>query len=138
MLKGNLIMSTVRASHEEDFVEIKLTDNNSSVRVVTIKMTHAEWAKSLQSSFGECSFEATTKDVGLHKETKHVFVPHGDAKYHRGDLEITKKVRFEEQVEPFEVDGWVGQISSFYNHHNHATVDGAKGSNTLFTRHVAE
>ena len=113
-LKGNFVITkSNNSSPPYDNIHITLDDESTGMRVVEMDISLEKFAKGLMSSYSDCEFKIFPNyDILGYKQeikTEEVFIPES---HYKEREEVGAKA-----LEPFEVDGWVGNKRDTWNHH---------------------
>jgi len=119
-LPANLIISRSSSSHGPDLMHISVSDERSGCRLVELNFSLEEFCKALTSSYGKGEMEYYENcPVGKKRVSKTEFIVQPKRTFDANkDAKIAATA-----LSPFEVDGWKGDYSDLWNHHN-KTVDG--------------
>lgn len=125
-LKGNISISRVTSTCEDDFVSIQIQDNNSRGQFLRIKMTFADFAKALlNQGHVPLEFEVSgLQNVGKIKLSKPLAFPLETTSYNEVREEAMKRAQF--FVDGGVGSGWIadtyfGNKDSFVKHEDGKT-----------------
>jgi len=109
-----------------DGIEITVSDGNSGIEFLTIKLGYAEFARALGG--GECDATFSTwgiDRIGWHSQSKteRVYFPSGKKLLRAGDIEVREILAL------FEVEGWSVRSGDIGNMHRR----GMEGSRLFYT-----
>ena len=112
-LPGNLTISRVQSSHEDDYMEIRVVDESSHVQFVSVKVGIKTFMDALTGRAHQpCEFELRKPElVGMAKEGKSLLVPKPQWNATEEDIDGI--------LAPFEVEGWIATRENIKNNHNY-------------------
>lgn len=129
-MKGTISISRMTGG-DEGKIHISIVENNSRVEFFEGLMSLEDFAAAVTgSSYRDVEFEFRPEKVGMIAENKEEIVdrPKG---YSRDE---TAKKKARKLMEPFEVDGWKGNVDDMFNGHRNVGNDKCR---VRFFRHVA-
>jgi len=111
--RANVSIGRCSSNREEDFITIRIGDDISSINIVEVKMSLAEFAQCITSMYmtnipADFVRPENYAFVGKKMEVKTINLPL--------DLE-TFNDEFEKEVKPHEKDGWVADRDEKFNHY---------------------
>lgn len=129
MAKGNITISRVNTG-DGQYMEIRITDDSSSVEFVTATLSLENFAKAITGlGYTDCDIETRRLDlVGKKREHKTEMVACNGWELDRKD-----EYAIDKALAQYEVDGWIG---SRYDMGNSKNYVGREFIKVGFTRYV--
>lgn len=128
-MKGKITISRYLNSDNESPIHINVQENDSLIEFVDISMTLEDFARALTGSgYIDCGLTFRGLDK-IGKVREHKVEP-----IYTGEQYNFTKEQAKALIEPFEIDGWIGDEKDLQNFHNQ-TKDG-KHRNVVFVRWV--
>ena len=111
---GRITISRPAASWGEKYIEIKLDDDASGCRLVSVRLSLDCFAEAVTGlGYVPCVFDYYDEcPVGKVRQNKTELLP--KPKHSQKDREATAKI-----LAPFEIQGWRGEASDLFNHHRY-------------------
>ena len=136
--RGGLSIARFTDSRGPSGVIIELDDEVSGTRVLSARISLAEFAEALTGR-GNCSitFELWPQFVGWAREVKEEIVHTAEPLYSAGRTRIHAAQR--KALAPFEVDGWLARDMDIGNQHRRERDldrDGLKAYRVIFIRFI--
>lgn len=119
--EGNIVITRHSGGRTDDdsrCITIAVQDKNSGIQFIEIELTPLEFARAIFGHYTTCQFNLRGLDlVGCAYENKTENVP-----YTRGVHAKPNRAAMQKALEPFEVDGWRGDMDDLENHHRHVSA----------------
>lgn len=113
-VKGTITISRVQSSHEDDYIEVRLIDEDAAIAFAETKIGMKEWGDAVSGrGYVPVEIEIRGLDkIGTHYESKTEIVP-----YTKLAFSNAEKLAAIRAMKKFEVEGWRGDESDLFNHH---------------------
>lgn len=118
----NLLGQITIVRSSDDMIRIYIEDCASGCRAIEVSIEFEAFARAVTGmGFVSCMIEQfnVSSNVGLTREVKQENIHPPPYTLEQTDADFAKVIA------PFEVDGWVGDISTLRNHHN-SQEDGSR------------
>ncbi len=121
MLDGKISIHA-EMGREERRVVIFIEDTLSTTEIIQVEMTMADFGNAI-TGHGHMPMKFLLQDTSKVGKKHEVKTEKVTFKYKNGD--ITKE-EINKAIHKYEVDGWIGQVKDYGNHHNFVKSDKEK------------
>lgn len=121
--KGRISIGRVHCGDQPDYMRIELTDEDSQIQCIEIKLSLQQFAEALTGrGHVECTFETRGLDLlGSVAEHKEELVPIPSYDYQRS--KSARSSALARALKPYETDGWRARREDAENHHRFVKMD---------------